>query len=227
MATVPSEVSEQTFAGTGGWSVADCSFPIQRTSDLVVYLTLSGGEPVLQVEGVDYEVTEAPAAAAQLTMTTPPPADSVLKVSRTVPIRQTTNLVTSGPFSPAVLTELLDYRTYVEQQLARRIAALEALGSLVTITPFEAQTVTITVLTDAADVETTFAGGAVNTVLAGDGDVTGVVVTKVTLVIGSNESLEAVTCTDWTWAAPTLTLNYITGLAPDCQYDISLLVLRV
>lgn len=224
MSTVPSEVSEQSFTGNGVWVNADLSFPIQRTSDLVVWLALSGGAEALQIEGVNYDVSGAPSAAPTVTFSVAPPALSTVRIERTVLIKQTTNLVTSGPFSPAVLTSLLDYRTYVEQQLARRIAALEALGSLVTITAFSAQVLTAALVTSAVDMETTFAGSAIQYAVAA-GKVIGVSIVKVDLAAGASESKEAVSCTDWTFAAGTLTINWISGLSPGCSYIVTYLLL--
>lgn len=131
--TVPTESSAQTFTGGGAAVEFAVSFPIQNTSDLKVWLTLSGATvPTLQVEGIDYDVDDAPSDEPTVTMAIAPPAASMLLIERTVPITQEVNLLTNGPFSPATLTEMLDKRAYVEQQLERRIVDLEGVaGGLV------------------------------------------------------------------------------------------------
>lgn len=130
MATVPSEDSEIDFTGDGAADEFPTGFPILEKSDLRVELTLSGSDtPTLQVEGVDYEVDAAPSANPTVTMTVPPPNLSTLHIERTLPITQEVNLQTQGPFSPATVTEMLDKSAMIDQQLHRRLRAVETAGT--------------------------------------------------------------------------------------------------
>lgn len=226
--TVPTEVSELSFTGNGVAVAFPLPFPILATSDLVVTLTPAGGVATLQVEGVNYTVSEAPSDAPIVTMTVAPPAASTLRVRRTVAITQVVNLRTQGPFSPATVTEMLDKRTMVEQQLARRIAALEAIAGLVSLATLDAQLVDITFTTAADDVANTFAGGVltVAVALAVGESVTGVLVARVQGGLDEDARL-AVTVRDWSWAAGTLTVKYVTGLQVDTEYTLSLLCLSM
>lgn len=233
MATVPTETSEIDFTGDGIVTEFPCGFPILEESDLVVQLTLDGAaEATLQVRGIDYTVVAAPAANATVSMSSPPPANSTLHIERTVAIVQEVNLLTQGAFSPSTHTEMHDRRTMVEQQLARRLARLEALASLVSIAAFDAQLVDITFTANASEIEDTFAGGALYfpVVVAEGAIVTGVLVARVQVT--GDEARDAIMVLDWEYAVVssttgTVQINYITGLEPGLTYTISLLLLSL
>lgn len=224
VATVPTEISQLDFIGNGATVLFPIPYPIQDATDLVVYLTLSGSTTrVLQVLGVNYTVDAAPSNAPNVTMLVAPPNLSTIHVERTVLIVQLINLLSQGAMSPATFTQMFDKRTMVEQQLARRLAALEALSVLVSGATFSAQMVTKT-FTTLANVEDTFAGGILTVAIStpGGANVTGVVVARMT-VAGGDASLESVQVRSWTYAAGVITLNYVTGLEPSKAYTLSLL----
>ena len=220
MATVPSEISSLDFTGTGGVVDFPLTFPIFEKAHLVVELTLTGSTvATLQVLGVDYTVDAAPSAAPTVTMTVAPPVASTLHIERTVPITQLTNLLTSGPYSPAVMTQVADKGTMVDQQLERRIAELEALASLTSIAVFDGQLVEFALHTDAVDVENSFPFNVAVVAPAGK-TVTGVVIVKVDGVGNARDSIQLLV---WSWAGNVLSVQYITGLEPDRDYTFRIL----
>lgn len=233
MATVPSEVSELSFTGNGLTTAFPIPFPIQATGELVVTLTLDGETvATTQVEGVDYTVSGAPSDAPTVTMAVAPPADSTLHVERTVEITQEVNFLTAGPFSPSSHTAAHDKRTYVEQQLARRIARLEAAADLVSLAAFEAQLVELEFDTDAADVEDTWPLTLATVQAEGD-SVTGVVVVKADNVDTPGTLFrEPVQVTNWSWASTgattgNLSIENVSGLEPNTSYSLRLLLITM
>lgn len=220
--TVPTEVSELSFTGNGATVDFPISFPIQATDELVVELTLDGEtDATLQVEGVDYDVDEAPSDAPTVTMAVAPPADSTLHIERTVDVVQLVDLRTQGPFSPATVTRMLDKRTMVEQQLDRRIARLEALAALVSLAGFDAQLVEFTFTANAVDIENSFPRN-VAVVASPGSSITGVAVVKVAPAT-ADPSSEAVTVREWSWVADVLTIDWMTGLTPGITYTVTIL----
>lgn len=222
MITVPSELSELSFTGNGVATAFPLTFPILETSDLVVTLTPTGGSETLQIEGVDYTVSAAPSAAPTVNMTAAPANGDALHVERTLPITQEVDLLTQGPFSPETHTEMHDQRVMVDQQLARRIARLEALASLTSIANFAAQLVTMAFAADAVEVRDTF---PLTTAVVGE--VTGVLVAKVVDLNEDEDGNEAIMVRNWSWAANLLTIDDITGLQPGHNYLLTLLCLSL
>lgn len=196
-------------------------------SSLVVKLTpaATGIEETL-VLGVDYLVTLPASSGANgsVTLVVPPAASDDLVIERTVPIVQATTFRLQGSFSPAIHEDAFDYRTFVDQQLERRIAALEALASLTSIATFDAQVVEHQLDTDAAEINDTFPFD-VAMVVGGGGSVTGVQLVKCSDPSGL--AVEAVSVRSWSWVANVLTIDRITGLEPGTTYQLTLLCLTL
>lgn len=129
--TVPTETSQSSYTGDGAADEFSTGFYFLETEHVVVKLTPAAtGVEETQVEGVDYEVT-SPAGvglAGSVTFFVPPAVDDEIVIERTVPIVQDTSLRQQGAFSPQVHEEAFDFRTFVDQQLERRIAELEGLA---------------------------------------------------------------------------------------------------
>lgn len=117
---VATEQSSVVRTATGATTSFPVPFPFASNAHLVV--TLAG---VLQVLGTHYTVTGAGTGSGEVTMLVAPPAGAEVTIERTVPLVQTTALRSAGTFSPEVHEAALDYRAMAEQQLARRIEALD------------------------------------------------------------------------------------------------------
>lgn len=234
--SVPIETRSIAYTGNGVTTVFPIPFTFADDDDIDVTLQPSGGAAAAQTQGTHYTLTGASnpndGEGGELTMLVAPPAASTLTISRTVPITQSTNLRTSGPFSPAVHMAIVDKLCHVDQQLAARIAALEALADLVDISGFDAILKNVNIDVDPDAVEETFAGGLVTVTVPVGFTVTGVSVVKTAAQAGAvapyaGGGQEAVQVRDWTQDGTTLTLGYVTGLEPGKEYTLSLLLISV
>ncbi len=226
--TVETEVSEIDFAGTGLVTTFPVPFPIQAEEQLVVTLLLDGDTiPFTELLGIHYTISEVGEPTCVVEMLAAPPADSVLHVERTVEIIQPTSLRTAGAFTAKSHEDALDYRTYVDQELERRIAALELQGALVPSSSFDAQLVDVDIET-LDPVEDTFPLAPIAVALpAGATDITGILVSRVT--VEADESWEAIQVREWSYDPEmgSLILNRVTGLSPLTAYTLTLLVLTL
>lgn len=235
--SVPIETRSIQYAGNAAATVFAVPFTFAADDDIDVTLLLDGETvPTAQTQGTHYTLTGASNSndgeGGELTMLAAPANLSTLTISRTVPITQATNLRTSGPFSPAVHMAIADKLCHVDQQLAARIAALEALGTLLDISTFDATVVTVDIEVDADAVEDTFTGGLVTVAVPADFTVTGVVVVKTAGKAGSvtpyvSGGQEAVQVRDWAQAGTTLTLGFVTGLEIALDYTLTLLLVSL
>lgn len=229
----------RSVAYTGNGIATDFAIPFTFADDEDIdVMLLLDGETVAtaQVDGVDYNLTGASnpidGEGGECVMVVAPPAASTLTISRTVPFTQSTNLRTSGPFSPAVHMAIVDKLTHICQQLRDRVEALEALGDLTDISALEGLLVDVDIDVDSDAVETTFAGGAVTVAVPADFTVTGVVVVNTAGQAGSVDAYasggqEAVQVRDWSQTGTTLTLGFVTGLEPAKDYTLTLLLLNL
>lgn len=129
--TVPTPTRKKTYGGDGVATFFATGFYFLENSEVVVTLTLSGGSPVIQTEGVHYtlETPTEVGAEGRVEMVTAPPAASVLTVERTVPFTQVTSFRTAGTFSRAVHEDSMDELTMQTQQLNDRLALVESAGA--------------------------------------------------------------------------------------------------
>ncbi|MDP1824902.1 MAG: hypothetical protein Q8L48_16720 [Archangium sp.] len=131
--SVNTETSRSLFTGNGATLNFVTGFYFRLTSEVVVTLTPSGGTPVVQTEGVHYNVTPCTGvgqADGEVDMVTAPPAASELKIERTVPFTQATSLRQAGAFDPAAHEDQYDEVVFQTQQLHRRLSALESAGAV-------------------------------------------------------------------------------------------------
>lgn len=119
---VTSETSSYSHTGDGAETDFDFDNRFLADSDLVV--TVAG---VTKTLGVDYTVTGAGVDAGGTVVFGSAPANAAaIVISRTVPIKQTAEFRTQGPFAAQTHEDRLDYLTFIVQQLERRLAATEA-----------------------------------------------------------------------------------------------------
>lgn len=132
--TVSTEVSYNEFTGNGATVEFPTTFGFLDEDHLVVtVITISTGAETIQTLTTHYTVTGEGAATGTVTMLTAPSTLQQLRVERTVPILQSVDFLTAGAFAAETHTARHDYRTQVEQQLARRLADLEAGASSTTV----------------------------------------------------------------------------------------------
>lgn len=130
--SVPTETSRSTYDGDGATAKFDAGFYFQRSGDLAVKLTPSGGVETVLVEGVDYTVTLPTVVGGDdgyVTMTSVPAVGDVLVIERDVSFVQDTSFRTQGQFSPAVHEDAMDRIVFQVQELARRTSDLESAGA--------------------------------------------------------------------------------------------------
>lgn len=123
--SVPSEVSSSSYTGNGATTVYPTGFTFLAASELRVRVA-----GVLKVLGVDYSVT-MPAAVGDpggVTFLVAPADAADITIERTVPLTQPTVLRNQGTFRPEVHEQALDESVFRDQQLDRRIKALESAG---------------------------------------------------------------------------------------------------
>lgn len=223
--TVGTEVSQVDFNGTGLVVDFDVPFPILAEEHLVVTLKLAGAAlAIAQVLGTHYSVSGVGDPECRVTMLAAPAAGSVLHVERTVPVVQDTSYRTQGPFTAASHEDQADYDRMVDQQIIRRVAALEALGSLVSLGDLELLLLDVDLLTDADDAFDTFPA----TVVLPVGFLpTGVWKVKCTNADAPGTVNREAVDVDWTAISGELTLRCVTGLEPATNYVLRLALVSV
>ena len=128
--TVPVETSEVSYVGNGATTVFATGFVFQTADQLVVATQVDQTvAEVVQVLGVDYTVSGGAGAVGSVTMTVAVPNGHTLYIRRTVLVVQPTSFRTQGSFSPAVHEDQFDRLVYIDQQLDRRVKALESAGA--------------------------------------------------------------------------------------------------
>ena len=132
--TVPTSTSFVEYAGND--LTTNFSVPFRFLADTELVVKLTSPELVVStlVLGVDYSVTGAGAdAGGSIQMRPPgdpliPTTGATLSIERVVPLVQTTAFREQGSFAPVLHENAFDHACFVDQQLARRIAALEEGG---------------------------------------------------------------------------------------------------
>lgn len=128
--TVELTHSAVDYACDGVQTAFPTTFSFGADTDLVVKVTTDAGVTTTQVNNVDYTVSGAGAAepGGTVNFVTAPANDYTVTIERNTAQTQPTNFKTSGPFSPTTWTQAVDKLTREVQDLTRRIEALEALG---------------------------------------------------------------------------------------------------
>ncbi len=127
---VPSETSSVAYVmnGPGPFPV---TFRFLANSELVVRHTPVGGAETVWTEGVHYTVTgDGAAGAASIFITASFGVGDSLVLERTVPLTQPIDLTTQGPYTPDTIEHMHDESVFRDQQLDRRVKALESAGAV-------------------------------------------------------------------------------------------------
>lgn len=126
--TVNVETSKNTFTGDGVVTEFSTTFGIRLSNELAVRVTPNGGVESLKVEGIDYTITGAGPSGVTIEFTVAPAALSAIVLQREVSFTQDVSFLTQGTFSPSVHEGAFDESVYRDQELDRRISALESAG---------------------------------------------------------------------------------------------------
>ena len=131
--TVATETNQVTYTGDGSTYFYPTTFKFLADAEIAVKYTPSGGVEELLVRDVDFFVDGAGLDAGGTIQVLPggdPPAvASKVVIERTVPLTQPTAFRTQGTFSPAVHEDAFDESVFRDQQLDRRVKALESAGA--------------------------------------------------------------------------------------------------
>ncbi len=219
--TVPVDSCRSTYVTDGVVDDFPTVWRFLANGHVHAWHTPTGDVASLLVEGVHYDLVGAGLdGGGTLTTIGTPLAAGTLVLEREVPLTQLVDLRQQGTFSPTVHMGIVDQMAMGLQQLAARIAALEAEASLTSLAVFDSQVVEFELLTDAGDVEDSFPFNVA--VVAPEGSiVTGVVITAVGGAVGG--ALEPITMPFWTWAGDVLSVGHITGLEPGRNYVFRIL----
>lgn len=124
--TIPTETSRVDYAGNGVTTDFPTTFVFEDEEHLVVKLILdSDSSETIKTLGVDYTVTGGEGDEGDVLFVVAPSNLYTVRIERELPIVQEVDYRQEGPFDPDNITESLDYRTGVEQQLDRRLTDLE------------------------------------------------------------------------------------------------------
>jgi hypothetical protein len=217
--------SSVSYNGNGVQTAFPTLFKFLAAIDLLVKSTTAGITTAL-VLGTDYNVAGAGAEepGGTVTTTVAPAIGTVLTIERDTPIVQPVVLAQSGPLPVKSLTGELDRLTLIEQELVRRIAALEALASLASVTNFLGSVVQFDLTTDAGAVENSFPFDVAcpNGSLALDGWCT------IAIHINSpGDRFDTPPVIQWFPAAGNnISITYISGLQPGLSYRFRMFVLH-
>ena len=159
--TVTTTQSSRSLVGDGANLDFPMAFPFLDDGDITVTV-----DDVEQVLDTDYTLTGAGVIDAFGVRTngtvtflvgSTPDNGAAVYIERNTSRLQNTALRSSGQFLPATHEEMFDRSMMIHQEDDRRLAALESLGDLVTVTDLAAGVqVVYNFTTDADEVETTF-----------------------------------------------------------------------
>lgn len=129
--TVPSETSSVEYDGDDVATEFPVTYAFMATSELRVIRTQHPSEAqAVWTEGVEYTATVlADHSGGTVTTADPLPAGDTLTIERVVPFTQGTAFRTQGSYSPSVHEDSFDESVFRDQQLDRRVKALESAGA--------------------------------------------------------------------------------------------------
>lgn len=211
--TVSATASQVTYAGNGVTTAFPTTFKFLANSHVLVEQRTGSGSYGTKTEGVHYTLSGAEDdAGGTVTMTVAPPSGDDLRITRNTPITQELDLPPQGEFLPEAHEEELDKGALIDQELDRRLDALEAGATAVTLTASQV-TDTFTVSEPAEDTWPR--------VVACSGTPATVVIGRVENLTTPAEVLTAAVWLDWgTPASGSFTVKYIGGLTPGQQYRV-------
>lgn len=126
---VTSETSSVEYVTNGVTTVFPTGYRFLKSSELKVRYTPTAGVETLLAEGVGYTVAGEGLDAGGTVTTLAALAAGKLVIERTVPLTQTTAFRTQGTFRPEVHEDAFDEAVFRDQQLERRVKALESAGA--------------------------------------------------------------------------------------------------
>lgn len=128
--TVPSETSEVLYTGDGVTTNFPIPFVFYEPTTIVTYLVLiSTGVETQQSRGVHHDVNGGDGATGDVDFYAAPSALYQVRIVRDVTFTQGTNFLTQGNFSPGTHEKAFDASVFRDQELARRVSALESAGA--------------------------------------------------------------------------------------------------
>lgn len=95
--------SRVAYVASGGEPFVPVPFPVQRTGDLLVYRTPSGGSATLLTYGTHYSMTGVGDSTGQIGLVTPAVAGDVYDLIRVIQALQELNLRNQGGYLPETL----------------------------------------------------------------------------------------------------------------------------
>ena len=96
----------------------------EETSEVVVHL-IEAGVWTLQVEGIDYEVSDSYTDDADITFYVAPTADQIVRADRVTQVIQDLTLSNAGAYNPTQVMNALDKGTRIAQEQATRLSTIE------------------------------------------------------------------------------------------------------
>jgi hypothetical protein len=128
---VTGTTSETEYTGDGGTTRFPTVFRFLDQADLVVTVTpAGGGAPVVQTLGIHYTVDGVGAdAGGNVNFIAAPAVGDLVTVERNTPIVQDIHFALQGDFFPETHEEAFDQGTMIDQELERRVTALENSGT--------------------------------------------------------------------------------------------------
>lgn len=126
---VTSETSSVSHVTNGVTTAFPTGFRFIKNSELKVKYTPTAGVETLLAEGVGYTVAGAGLDAGGTVTTLAALAAGSLLIERTVPLTQATAFRTQGTFRPEVHEDAFDEAVFRDQQIERRVKALESAGA--------------------------------------------------------------------------------------------------
>lgn len=165
--TVTSGTSKANYTSNGVATVYSTIFAFLHNSEVQVRFGTT-----LQTEGIQYALTGA-GTNGPGTVTIDPgyiPINAVaISILRDVPFTQPVSLHTYGPFSPSVHEALFDESVFRDQELDRRVSALETAGTPGSIVAGDGLAFALTTLNVVAGDGITVAGDEVSVVFGDSG----------------------------------------------------------
>lgn len=128
--TVPSETSQVLYTGNGATTNFGTVFRFRLNSHVKVYTKTGAAAEVLQAEGVHYSLAGAESDSGGTVVFGVAPANGVqVRILRDMPFVQEVDFSTFGEFSPTTHEKAFDDSVYRDQELDRRVSALESAGA--------------------------------------------------------------------------------------------------
>lgn len=128
LATVPTATSRVEYAGNGATTSFPVTFPYLAKSEVQVY-EITAGVATLKTLTTHYTLSAPNGVSGTVVMVTAPATGTTLRIERSAPFVQATNLRTQGDYSAGTLENMADRLTYQTQQLDRRMATIEDGGA--------------------------------------------------------------------------------------------------